>query len=231
KGCHLDTVELLDDKESIKIEDVRKLIERANMTSQSKYKIFLIQSIERMTTEAANSFLKILEEPPVGTVFILTTNTLRGILPTVVSRTRVIKFGSVSVSFLEKTLKELYPDFDEETIRNVSLLSLGKTGKAVHLMENPDALAVTMKAYHDIQNLLDHKNIVDRFGYVEEISDDFSQAETFLNVLSHVLRSRMIEGTESERHISALQKVDEAGVLLKKNINSKLVLENLMLFL
>jgi DNA polymerase-3 subunit delta' len=239
KGSHLDTFELNDDGEAIKIEAVRGLIDRLSMTRQAQYKIVLIQSMERMTVEASNSFLKILEEPPTRTIFILTTNDIRLLLPTIVSRVRVLKFNPVSASYLTKKLHELYPDHNEEDIKQVSLFSLGRTGKAIHLMENPDALADYIKVYHDVQNFLDHKNIVDRFAYVESLSAnpgkfsaDSDKIDSFFNILKHVLRSKVLEGDpKSAKYINTLSKIDEAGILLKKNINPRLVLENLMLAL
>ena len=230
-GNHIDTIELRDNKESIKIEDVRKIIERCNMTGQSQYKVFLIQGVERMTTEASNSFLKVLEEPPERTVFVLTTNNVRALLPTIVSRVRSMNFHHVSTKYLEAKLKSLYPDRDEKTIKQVSLFSLGKTGKALHLMENPESLAQYFEVYHDVQNFLERKNIVDRFSYVDEISEDKRQIDLFLNILMHVLRSRVLEGREVDRHLNTLSKIEETGILLKKNINTRLALENLMLII
>ncbi len=232
QGSHIDTMEFIDNKESIKIEDVRKIIERAFMTSQSLHKVFLIQSIERMTTEASNSFLKVLEEPPEGTVFILTTNNLRELLSTVVSRVRIIKFNTVSANYLINKLSELYPDCDKETIKKVSLFSLGKTGAALRLIENPDVLANYLKVYNDVQNFLEYKSAVDRFSYVGDIVDEPSKIEVFLNIMTHILRSKILEGDKkTEKYLNTLLKIEETGMLLKKNINSRLALENLMLIL
>lgn len=232
KGCHVDTIFLKDDGESIKIEEIRKLTERLNMTRQASYKITLIQTIERMTPEAANSFLKILEEPPLRTIFILTTNNIRQLLPTITSRVRIVKFECVSSAYLDEKLRSLYPGHDKETIKQVSLFSLGKTGKAVHLMENPDSLANYVRVYNDVQNFLAHKNIVDRFSYVEDIAEDNSKIDVFFAILTHVLRSKILgRDPNAPMYVKTLSKIDEAGKLLKKNINARLVLENLMLTL
>ncbi len=233
KGGHLDTVELKGKNESIKIEEVRGLVERANMTPQSNYKIFIVQSIERMTTEAANSFLKILEEPPSKTIFLLTTNNLRAVLPTIVSRVRVVQFFNVSANFLHEELQRLYPEFDEEAINKASLFSLGKTGKAIHLIENPDSLAKCLEVYHVVQNFLDHRSVVDRFGYIEDLlKSDEADLDIFISILTHVLRSKILEGDiHSEKYANLLSEIEEAGILIKKNVNSRLVLENLMLAL
>lgn len=232
KGSHIDTIEMEDNHQSIKIGEVRKIIRRLNMTKQSKYKIFLVQSIERMTIEAANSFLKILEEPPEGTIFILTTNNIRSLLPTIISRVRVVHFNNVSVDYLKNRLHELYPNAEEEVINQVSLFSLGKTGKALHLMENPDSLANYLKVYRDVQHFLGHRNVTDRFSYVDALLEEDSSVEVFLNILTHVLRSKVLSGDkETSRYIDLLLKVADSGLLLKKNVNSRLVLENLMLTL
>lgn len=230
KGCHVDTVVFEDDGESIKIEMVRKILERLSMTRQAQYKILLIQSLERMTHDAANSFLKMLEEPPEKTIFIMTTDNIRLILPTILSRVRVVKFNSVSHAYLKEKLKSLYPESEEETLETVNLLSLGKTGKAVHLMEHPESLAEYLKIYHDIQNFLAYRSVVERFSYIEELIIDPKKIETFINILTHVMRSKMLEmETDSSKHTKALSKIDEAAMLLKKNVNVRLVLENLML--
>ena len=232
KGCHIDICELVDDKESIKIGTMRKIVEHIAMTRQSKYKILLIQRLERMTIEAANSFLKTLEEPPENTIFIMTTNNVSLILPTIISRVRTIRFNNVSYSYLSKKLVELYPNSDEETLNKVNLFSTGKTGKAVQLMENPEVLAEYMHLYNVVQVFLKNKNVVDRFSFVKNLTEEPAQIEVFLNILLHVLRSKVLEGSDkTESEINMLLKIREAGMLLKKNVNTRLVLENLMLSL
>lgn len=232
KGCHIDTIEFNDDGESIKIESIRKIIERLNMTRQAKYKVMLIQSVERMGMEAANSFLKILEEPPSRTIFIMTTDNIRMILPTIISRVRVVKFGAVSRDYLEAKLRELFPGSEEETLSKVSLFSMGKTGKAMQLMENPEVLANYLKIYHEVQKFLDVKSIADRFAYVEELFEEPPRVEVFMEILTHVIRTKMLESSEaenSEKYTKLLYKISETSRFLGKNINGKLAMENLML--
>ncbi|PIR55069.1 hypothetical protein COU74_02710 [Candidatus Peregrinibacteria bacterium CG10_big_fil_rev_8_21_14_0_10_36_19] len=229
KGTHIDTIELFDDGESIKIEDVRKLIERLNMTRQANYKVLLIQGIERMTTEASNSFLKILEEPPENTIFILTTNNSRDLLPTIVSRVRVVKFNHLSLSCLEKILLENYPNFNKETVEKIGLFAMGKSGVAIDLIENSEVLSEYINIYNQALGFLEHRSVYDKFNYVEELLASEKQLAVFLNMLTNILRSKMLNGENTERNINNLLKIDEVGILLKKNVNSRLVLENLML--
>lgn len=187
---NLDTIVLGDNGDSIKVEEVRSLVNRVNLTSQSPYKAVLIQNVERMTVPAANAFLKTLEEPPDRTVFVLTASGLSLVLPTIVSRTRVVRFSSS---------KEI-------------------CGDPVEIEE--------------IQGLLQRSNLVDRFEYVDTlVKEEGDQKERFLNLLLIIFRKRLRGGWggSSSKTIKALLKIEEAGILLKQNVNSRLVLENLML--
>ena len=68
--------------------------------------------------------------------------------------------------------------------------------------------------------------------YVEDLIVEPSQIEVFFNILGQVVRSKLLEGgRESARYIKTLLKIDDAGILLGKNTNIRLVLENLMLSL
>jgi DNA polymerase III subunit delta' len=231
-GSHIDTTEVNDDGTSIKIDQIRKLAEHLSMSRQGRYKIVLMQTIERMTIEAANSFLNILEEPPPKTIFLMTTDNVRALLPTITSRVRIVKFQGVSVGFLKEKLGQLYPNSDPEVIEHASLLSLGKTGKAVHLMENPDSLANYTKTYHDIRLFLERENVPDRFEYVEGLVAEPERIESFLDILTHVLRSKLLDGSMGRRRcVNTISKIGETAMLLRKNVNSRLALENLMLSL
>ena len=235
KGSHIDTMEYENNREALKIGQIREVISRCNMSTPSRYKIVILQSIGRMTPEAANAFLKTLEEPPERTIFIMTTSHVREILPTIVSRTRLLKFHLFSSTFLAEKLRELYPDSDEEIISKVAKLSLGRTGQALDLMNRPDKLANSLKLYKDILYLLDTDNIVDRFAYVDELAENEELRRDFLGVMTHVLRSKLLEKEAlNDRDlrgslIKTVSKVQEAGILLRQNVNTKLVLENLML--
>lgn len=96
-----------DDGEKLKIKMVRDLHEYAYRSTSSKHKIVIIERIERMTKEAINAFLKLLEEPPQKTIFLLTAVNFRSVLPTIVSRARVVRFVDESSMSLDDTLATL----------------------------------------------------------------------------------------------------------------------------
>lgn len=83
---------------SIKKADVLDLQQRFSMTSLEKYvyKIFIIKDAHNMTSGAANSLLKFLEEPTPNVLGVLISDEIEAILPTVISRCQVINFRQLS---------------------------------------------------------------------------------------------------------------------------------------
>ncbi|MFH1379177.1 MAG: DNA polymerase III subunit delta' [bacterium] len=84
-------------RKTIGIEAIQQLQYRVSLKPMEYgWKIFIIDRAETMTPEAANSFLKILEEPPKQTVFILVTENESRLLATIRSRCQIIRFGFLS---------------------------------------------------------------------------------------------------------------------------------------
>jgi DNA polymerase-3 subunit delta' len=107
---------------SISIEKIRDLKNEAKYTPyEAKKKVFILTEAEKMTREGANSFLKLLEEPPDNLIIILINKSLNTILDTVKSRCQVIYFPPLS---FEEALSvvEKYQDIsdDEQKIIRIS---------------------------------------------------------------------------------------------------------------
>lgn len=236
-GNHPDTIVLKEKGESIKIEQIRDIIQRLQMTKQAEYKILLIKGAERLTPEAANCLLKTLEEPPPDTLIIMTTSNIREILPTIISRVRLIKFTAYSQKFLEEKLAGLYPDKDPDIIKQVASLSLGKSGKAIKFLENSELLSSYLNMYNVLCEFLEDKPVYKKFQVVEEMLSSDKDPYEFLDVFTHLVRSRLHQGLavdtiteEKKKHLlNLLAEIQETRNLLKRNINARLALENLAL--
>ena len=88
-------IELLEGKQQISVDQIRKLSDFISYTrSFSAYRIILLNPVERMNTNAANSLLKSLEEPASNTVIILVASNLSRILPTIKSRCQLLTLPS-----------------------------------------------------------------------------------------------------------------------------------------
>jgi DNA polymerase-3 subunit delta' len=97
-----------------------------------RYRIIIIDPAERMTDEAANAFLKTLEEPPPRNIFILNVRDPKELLPTIVSRCQKVPFKPLptadTVNLLTKGM-----DMDKEKATIVARLSEGSPGMALRL--------------------------------------------------------------------------------------------------
>ncbi|MBR4463957.1 MAG: DNA polymerase III [Treponema sp.] len=79
--------------DSLPIQQIRSASSWAHMKSPDGKKVFIIENADRMNEAARNALLKILEEPPEDTVFILTTNRRGAVMPTILSRVRCYNFS------------------------------------------------------------------------------------------------------------------------------------------
>jgi DNA polymerase-3 subunit delta' len=91
----------------IRIASIRMLEHRIQLTpNEGTYKICIIEDADQMTTQAANAFLKTLEEPPPDTIIILTTSRPNSLLPTITSRCQQIPFVPIARKLIEQKLEE-----------------------------------------------------------------------------------------------------------------------------
>lgn len=136
---------------AITIDDIREVQERLEfLPYEGKHKAVLIAGVEAMTIEAANAFLKILEEPSPTTNFILTTDRPNALLPTILSRCQKIRFDRLSRDEVTDTLVEKYGQEPEkaEALADLSENSLGRALQMADqdLMEERDLALRLLKA-------------------------------------------------------------------------------------
>lgn len=123
---------------SIKIKQIREIISEASKKPfESGYKIIIVESAEKMTSEAQDAFLKTLEEPPLNTVFILLAENHGLLLPTIVSRCQVYKLKPVDINEMKKFIAARY-DYKPEDIESAVRHSNGVPGKALELLKNKE---------------------------------------------------------------------------------------------
>lgn len=173
-----DFKEISPEKGVIKIERVREVIAEFQYPPlEGKFRFTLVREAERMTLEAANAFLKTLEEPPGGNILIMTAVEPLGLLPTVVSRCRRVPFRPVGEREIEEWLRKRKQGRAEGEIRTAASLSLGSPGRALRILESPylqkrddwikKALEIPAMGYSDLLDLaeemyeLDKKQLLD----------------------------------------------------------------------
>lgn len=110
-GTHPDLCLLTTEKSSqgIKIDQIRTVIEKLNHTSQAAYKIIVINPADSLLLAASHALLKSLEEPSERTLFILLTEKIERLLPTIRSRCQVMRFATPKKSQATAWLAQQLP--------------------------------------------------------------------------------------------------------------------------
>jgi DNA polymerase-3 subunit delta' len=119
----------------IRIEQVREIDRGMSFKPLSgRYRVIVIRQSEMMTPEAANAFLKTLEEPPSGNILILTVTEPRDLPPTIVSRCQKVGFRPIPASLVARRLAEKM-NLDHEKALLLARLAEGSLGRAVSMGE------------------------------------------------------------------------------------------------
>lgn len=120
----------------ISIEQIRELQSKAVFSPVlSKYKLCLIEDVDRMRAEAANCLLKLLEEPPEGWIMVLLAEAEDKLLETILSRVVVLRFHSISREKAKEVIGKLRPELELEQTAVLAQLSEGSIGKALELLK------------------------------------------------------------------------------------------------
>lgn len=227
EGLDSDTQIFLDDGEILPIEKVREILARSSSSHTRPYLIFIIENIGRLKIESMNALLKTLEEPAPGVLFFLTANKESDLIPTIRSRSRVTNFQTLSNSEMRELCGE-NPFCDEMLV-----YSMGRPGKLVKLKENEEYLNAHRDMNLIIQKFLENPN----HGTAFEISrwlDKHEYAQEFLDLLLVRVRSFLLADQKPAvlSHIDFTVKAEEiekAKDDILRNVNTKLLLENLLI--
>lgn len=108
----------VNESEKISVDDVSELIEDSYFTGfDGDLKVYVVSNMQGMNEKAQNKFLKTLEEPPEGVVFILGASQQTAVLATILSRCKKLYFEGFSQEQIFGVLTEGEDDPDEETVR------------------------------------------------------------------------------------------------------------------
>jgi len=117
---------------SITIAQVRSLQPMfATTPSMGARRVVIIDAADDLERNGANALLKNLEEPPVGTVFLLVSHAPGRLLPTIRSRCRVLRFGLLEDGDMRRALGSILPDADADEIDVLVRTGEGAPGRAV----------------------------------------------------------------------------------------------------
>ncbi len=201
RGAAVDIIEM-DAASNRKIDDIRSLRDDvAFMPINGRYKIFILDEAHMLTTEAANAFLKTLEEPPPHVIFILATTEHHKIPATILSRCQLVKFSKIAVADIVKRLEFVV---NEEN---------GQRGDAPNIIcERPALFLIAKKAGGGMRDALSLLEYVIALSYGEKISGE--SVERILGMHSAGQIKNFIESIrlkKPETGLEIIKKNYEAG--------------------
>ena len=240
----------------ISIEQMRDLQRDTSLLPfEGQFRVLIIESAELLSEEAANSLLKTLEEPPERVMLILLASDAGALLPTIVSRCRLIQLRPVAASKIADFLtsrKGVSPDKAQEIAGAAS----GRFGWAVRAADDPDLLDQVSDLLDGIETVAGSP-LTDRFDYAASLAGRFpndrksvyAELELWLSWWRDVLltgqhRHELVSNVSRLESLTAaaaavptpvvaaaIRTIMRTSFLLERNVTPRLALEAMMLSL
>ena len=218
---HTDFNVIEPEENSIKIEQIRPIIEKVlEKPIVSKRKIYIINDADKMTNQAQNCLLKVLEEPPQYAIIILIGAEEHSFLNTIRSRCIKIKFEKIQEQILKQYLQE-YQGFGEIS-SNILKIYDGSIKKALELKGKEEAYLKLDEFFNNIEqnSKIDCLKIA---TYLQEEKQDIKNKLEYINILLYKL------GITNIKYLRCIEKVNKTISKQKLNCNQEMILDVLLL--
>ncbi len=217
---------------SIPIEQIRTLAEFFRLAVPGKAKVartVVLQDADTMGTEAQNALLKLLEEPPVGSVIILTSSHPERLLTTIRSRVQLVQLPSPDAEALRKHF--MTAGHAEAAISSAILRANGNIAEVENLLQAKTADDVVTRVKQALGG-----TAYDRLLMVETLAKQKDKGAEFVATLAAVATASLHAAANKQspsldRWKEVLQAAHIAQEAYARNGNAKLVLSELMLAL
>ncbi len=214
----------LDAASNNSVDDIRNLIDQVRYPpQQGKYKVYIIDEVHMLSTQAFNAFLKTLEEPPAYAIFILATTEKHKVIPTILSRCQIYDFNRIEINDMVVQLQKIAGkegvDAEEEALHLISQKADGAMRDALSIFD----LIVTFSSDNKVtyQNTIKNLHILD-YDYYFKLGDFFAKEDMSgaLVLFDEILRN----GFDGHNFLVGLQE-HFRNLLICKNPNTLKLLE------
>jgi DNA polymerase-3 subunit delta' len=233
KNPDLIFVGLDENKGEVVAENIRNLQKSLSLYPySSKRKVAIIDKAHLMNKTAANSLLKILEEPNETSVLILLSSDLDRILETIKSRCQVMSLRVVEKKIIKDSLQS-----KEKNIEKILDISLGRPGIAINMLKDTESFEKAM-GYKDMHINISSGNNFRRMEESEKVcSLNKCEIDRMLDIFTISLREELLSDINRKSQIDKIEKTKNKIELINKtksdinenNANMRLAIENLYL--
>jgi DNA polymerase III subunit gamma/tau len=222
-GSNLDLIEI-DAASNRGIDDIRSLRENIKLSpSSAQKKVYIIDEVHMLTTEAFNALLKTLEEPPSHALFILATTDAQKIPQTILSRVTRLDFKSANNPDLIKALKVIVEGekikIDDEALMLLAKAADGSFRDGVKLLDQLASSGETITT-EIVEKVLQTSN----FDQVIELLNAISKKDATLTL--SLLEKQLENGLNTKELTQALMDLLRQLVFIKSNLGEQLVKNN-----
>ena len=181
EGRHVDVIEM-DAASHTGIDDIREIIEQVRYRPVSaRYKVYIIDEVHMLSTQAFNGLLKTLEEPPEHVKFIFATTEIRKVPITVLSRCQRFDLRRIDAGLLVSHFRAIAAkegvSFDDEALTMIARAAEGSARDGLSLMDQAIAHGGSHVDAANVRGMLglaDRSRVVDLFGHIA--GGDIAQA-------------------------------------------------------
>jgi DNA polymerase-3 subunit delta' len=153
-----------------------------------------------------NKLLKLIEEPPSDTIFIMVAEDEEAILSTILSRTQLIKIPSLENDEIKNALVNNY-HIEEEKASQIAAVSEGNYREALQLAQNPEE--DLQSQVRDWLNIIVKNNVTSQIKWIEEISKiGREKQKTFLKYFIHLLEQAVRNSYLSKENLKNVAEKD-----------------------
>jgi DNA polymerase-3 subunit delta' len=189
----LDTIDVGNAQGMIFASEAAEIIKKLSLkTFESDFKIMIIWLPEKMHQATANKLLKMIEEPPEKTLFLLVSVEPDKVIPTILSRCQMVKIPSFKAGDIEKYLVQRF-GITHEKASDIARVSTGSITRAVELCEYEESSLSNLDTFKRLMRFAWKRDIISLIDWSEEIATTGREAQkNFISFALRLLRENLM---------------------------------------
>lgn len=189
----MDSIEVGNAQGMIFASEASEIIKKLSLkTFESDFKIMIIWLPEKMHQATSNKLLKMIEEPPEKTLFLLVSDEPDKVIPTILSRCQLIKIPSFKNRDIENYLLNRF-NLPADKAADISRVSNGNLTRAIELCENEESSAANLDRFKSLMRFAWKRDIISLINWSEEIASTGRESQkNFISFSLRLLRENLM---------------------------------------
>ncbi|HUV00496.1 MAG TPA: hypothetical protein VMW32_06010, partial [Bacteroidales bacterium] len=197
----LDTIEVGNAQGLIFASEASEIIKKLSLKSfESDFKVMIIWLPEKMHLSTANKLLKMIEEPPEKTLFLLVSEDPDKVVPTILSRCQLFKIPSFTRQEIETYLVNQF-DINRTKASDIAQVANGNIIRAAELGENEDSSLLNLNHFKNLMRLAWKRDIISIISWSEEMAATGREAQkNFISFSLRILRENLMLSLDQKKN-------------------------------